>query len=136
VKSAPARSPFGIDEGSSEARGSGAGRERDQIDSPVRPGSEPAEAEVVHARHSGAAEPGFWHPPLPPQERFQEWGKLRAPVRGGERPPSLFERVTASFRNREREGDPEPGRARPETADPALATAEEDPYDVPAFLRR
>ena len=46
---------------------------------------------------------GYWHPPLPPQERFQEWGKLRAPVRGAERPPSLFERVTATFR-KEREG--------------------------------
>jgi cell division protein FtsZ len=136
VKSAPARTSFGADDGSSEARGSGAGRERDQVDPPVRPGSEPAEAELTHARHSAAAEPGFWHPPLPPQERFQEWGKLRAPVRAGERPPSLFERVTASFRNRERDGDPEPGRGRPETADPALATAEEDPYDVPAFLRR
>ena len=93
-------------------------------------------AEVAKARQPGAAEPGFWHPPLPPQERFQEWGKLRAPVRGAERPPSLFERVTASFRTREREGDAEPARGRPEMADPALATAEEDPYDVPAFLRR
>jgi cell division protein FtsZ len=135
-KSASARSPFRTDDGSSEARGAGAGRERDQGDAVIRAGSEPTEVEVAHARQSGAAEPGFWHPPLPPQERFQEWGKLRAPVRAGERPPSLFERVTASFRNREREGDPEPGRGRPEPADPALATAEEDPYDVPAFLRR
>jgi cell division protein FtsZ len=136
VKSAPARSSFAPDDGSSEARGSGAGRERDQVDSPLRPGLQPTEAEIAHARQSSAAEPGFWHPPLPPQERFQEWGKLRAPVRGAERPPSLFERVTASFRNREREGDPEAGRPRPEMAEPALATAEEDPYDVPAFLRR
>jgi cell division protein FtsZ len=134
VKSAPGRRPFADDP--SEARVSGAGRESDQVDGKTRTTAEPAEAEVANARQSGAAEPGFWHPPLPPQERFQEWGKLRAPVRGAERPPSLFERVTASFRNREREGDPEAARGRPETADPALATAEEDPYDVPAFLRR
>jgi hypothetical protein len=52
-----------------------------------------------------------------PQERFQEWGRLRAPVRDLERLPSLFERVTASF-----------GRQRSERArerDPAVA--EEDP---------
>jgi cell division protein FtsZ len=134
VKSAPGRRPF-ADDPSSEARIMGAARERDPVEGEVRATSEPAEAEIAHARQSGA-EPGFWHPPLPPQERFQEWGKLRAPVRGAERPPSLFERVTASFRNREREGDPEAARGRPETADPALATAEEDPYDVPAFLRR
>jgi cell division protein FtsZ len=135
VKSAPARSPFAVDQ-SSEARVSSAARERDQVEGQARAPSAPAEAEAANARQSGAAEPGFWHPPLPPQERFQEWGKLRAPVRGAERPPSLFERVTASFRNREREGDPEAARGRPETADPVLATAEEDPYDVPAFLRR
>jgi cell division protein FtsZ len=135
VKSAPGRRPFADDQ-SSEARVLGAARERDHVEGEVRTTSEPAEAEVAHARQSSAAEPGFWHPPLPPQERFQEWGKLRAPVRGAERPPSLFERVTASFRNREREGEPEAVRGRPETADPALATAEEDPYDVPAFLRR
>ncbi len=135
VKSAPGRRPFADDQ-SSEARVLGAARERDHVEGEVRTTSEPAEAEVAHARQSSAAEPGFWHPPLPPQERFQEWGKLRAPVRGAERPPSLFERVTASFRNREREGEPEAARGRPETADPALATAEEDPYDVPAFLRR
>ena len=135
VKSAPARGPF-ADDPSSEARVSGAARERDQVEGQVRAPSEAAEAEIANARQSGAAERGFWHPPLPPQERFQEWGRLRAPVRGAERPPSLFERVTASFRNREREGDPEAARGRPEMADPALATAEEDPYDVPAFLRR
>jgi cell division protein FtsZ len=135
VKSAPGRRPFADDQ-SSEARVLGAARERDHVEGDVRTTSEPAEAEVAHARQSSAAEPGFWHPPLPPQERFQEWGKLRAPVRGAERPPSLFERVTASFRTREREGEPEAARGRPETADPALATAEEDPYDVPAFLRR
>jgi cell division protein FtsZ len=135
VKSAPGRRPFADDQ-SSEARVLGAARERDHVEGEVRTTSEPAEAELAHARQSSAAEPGFWHPPLPPQERFQEWGKLRAPVRGAERPPSLFERVTASFRTREREGEPEAARGRPETADPALATAEDDPYDVPAFLRR
>jgi cell division protein FtsZ len=135
AKSAPARGPF-ADDPFSEARVSGAARERDQVEGQVRAPSESAEAEIANARQSGAAERSFWHPPLPPQERFQEWGKLRAPVRGAERPPSLFERVTASFRNREREGDPEAARGRPEMADPALATAEEDPYDVPAFLRR
>ena len=92
----------------------------------------------VDRRASGAGEPGFWQPPLPPQERFQEWGKLRAPVRDAERPPSLFERVTASFgRGRERPGDTpgsSPGGA--EGADSRLATAEEDAYDIPAFLRR
>ena len=136
IKSTPARGSFGGEDQSSEPRISSGVREREQVGSPGRQPSEAAEAEVVHARQSGAAEPGFWHPPLPPQERFQEWGKLRAPVRGAERPPSLFERVTATFRNREREGDPEAGRSRPEMADSALATAEEDPYDVPAFLRR
>jgi cell division protein FtsZ len=136
IKSTPARASFGGEDQSSEPRISSGVREREQVGLPGRQPSEAAEAEVVHARQSGAAEPGFWHPPLPPQERFQEWGKLRAPVRGAERPPSLFERVTATFRNREREGDPEAGRSRPEMADSALATAEEDPYDVPAFLRR
>jgi cell division protein FtsZ len=135
VKSAPGRRPFADDQ-SSEARVLGAARERDHVEGEVRTTSEPVAAEVANARQSGGAEPGFWHPPLPPQERFQEWGKLRAPVRGAERPPSLFERVTASFRNRERDGEPEAARGRPEPADPALATAEEDPYDVPAFLRR
>jgi hypothetical protein len=52
-----------------------------------------------------------WHPPLPPQERFQEWARLRAPVR--ERPPSLFERVTATFGRKRLE--------RPRQHDPAVA---------------
>ena len=84
-------------------------------------------------------EPGY--PPLPPHERFQEWGKLRAPVRDLERGPSLFERVTASF-GRQR---PEPRPEQPERVpEPALAgeaeqrraSAGEDVYDIPAFLRR
>ena len=90
--------------------------------------SEPAEAGAIKPRERGGADPGFWHPPLPPQERFQEWGKLRAPVRDAERAPSLFERVTASFRMSASE--------RAERREPALATAEEDTYDIPAFLRR
>ena len=85
-------------------------------------------------------EPGY--PPLPPHERFQEWGKLRAPVRDVERAPSLFERVTASF-GRQR---PSLSRSGPSSACPSRrwrgeaeerrASAEEDVYDIPAFLRR
>jgi cell division protein FtsZ len=113
--------------------------DRSGPDAPLaRPKAEPAGAAIGKARERGAGEPGFWQPPLPPQERFQEWGKLRAPVRDAERPPSLFERVTASFgRGRERPGDTpgsSPGGA--EGADSRLATAEEDAYDIPAFLRR
>ncbi len=102
------------------------------------------EGEETHPKARKAmpkpTEPGFMHPPLPPQERFHDWSKVRAPVRDIERPPSLFERVTASF-----------GRARPERHDvdrePALAgvdeepqrprrSSEEDVLDIPAFLRR
>jgi hypothetical protein len=58
-----------------------------------------------------------------------------------ERAPSLFERVTASF-GRQR---PEPRPEQPERVpEPALAgeaeerraSAGEDVYDIPAFLRR
>jgi len=85
-------------------------------------------------------EPGY--PPLPPHERFQEWGTLRAPVRDVERAPSLFERVTASF-GRQR-AEPEPERAVERVPEPAMAgeaeqrraRVEEDVYDIPAFLRR
>jgi cell division protein FtsZ len=88
-------------------------------------------------------EPGY--PPLPPHERFQEWGKLRAPVRDVERAPSLFERVTASFGRQRAESQPEqPERAAERVPEPAMAgeaeerrtRAEEDVYDIPAFLRR
>jgi cell division protein FtsZ len=88
-------------------------------------------------------EPGY--PPLPPHERFQEWGKLRAPVRDVERAPSLFERVTASFGRQRAEPQPEePERADERVPEPAMAgeaeqrrtRAEEDVYDIPAFLRR
>lgn len=82
---------------------------------------------------------GFLHPPLPPQERFQDWSKLRAPLRETERAPSLFERVTASFARHRHEPMPEPA------PEPAMAggpptehksTAEEELYDIPTFLRR
>ena len=56
-------------------------------------------------------------------------------MRDAERPPSLFERVTATFR-KEREGVPAAAPERAERREPALATAEEDTYDIPAFLRR
>jgi hypothetical protein len=101
------------------------------------PSAEP-EAPDVAARSTEPGRP-FLHPPLPPQERFQEWGRLRAPVRELERPPSLFERVTASFgrQRQERPGGPEPALAGADAAGPHLAASEEDPsYDIPAFLRR
>jgi cell division protein FtsZ len=87
-------------------------------------------------------EPGY--PPLPPHERFQEWGKLRAPVREMERSPSLFERVTASFgrqRTEPRPDQPERAERVPEAAmaggvEERRVSAEEDVYDIPAFLRR
>lgn len=98
----------------------------------------PAEGPVARAKGMGWSEPGVLHPPLPPQERFQEWGKLRAPVRDVDRPPSLFERVTASFaRGKERTvGDLGTAVAEPEVAERQLVSAEEESYDIPAFLRR
>jgi cell division protein FtsZ len=122
-----------------EPRGSSIDQPRHQAgsaDASGWPKSEPAEAGAIKAKERSGTEPGFWHPPLPPQERFQEWGKLRAPVRDAERAPSLFERVTATFRNKEREGTPAAATDRVEGREPALATAEEDTYDIPAFLRR
>jgi hypothetical protein len=92
-------------------------------------------------------EPGY--PPLPPQERFQEWGRLRAPVRDIERSPSLFERVTATFGRQQRaDQHPEhleqPERVVERAPEPVMAGgaeerrpgSEEDVYDIPAFLRR
>jgi cell division protein FtsZ len=84
-------------------------------------------------------EPGY--PPLPPQERFQEWGKLRAPVREMERAPSLFERVTASFGRQREDPAQEPVERAPEPAmagdtGERRAGSEEEVYDIPAFLRR
>jgi cell division protein FtsZ len=112
-----------------EQRGSGTGEPSGW------PRSAPAEAGMAKLKERSAIEGGYWHPPLPPQERFQEWGKLRAPMRGAERPPSLFERVTATFR-KEREGATAAPPVHAEGGDAALATAEEEAYDIPAFLRR
>ena len=121
------------------------------VEHPPHPAEPPAQAPQAHAQRAQAVaqpdtirpprlgEPGY--PPLPLHERFQEWGKLRAPVRDVERGPSLFERVTASF-GRQR---PEPRPEQPERVpEPALAgeaeqrraSAGEDVYDIPAFLRR
>ncbi len=80
----------------------------------------------------------FLHPPLPPQERFQEWARLRAPVRELERAPSLFERVTASL------AGARSGRASRPRSDRATTSArrgmtlpeDDQAYDIPAFLRR
>jgi cell division protein FtsZ len=135
---APAEAPAAAaDPGTSDGESAtAAGRERVGADGPApRPRHEPATA---RAKERAASEPGYWHPPLPPQERFHEWGKLRAPVRESERSPSLFERVTASFaRSRERVGDAQAAPpARAEAAESRLATVEEDAYDIPAFLRR
>jgi cell division protein FtsZ len=139
---APAEASAGsADHGASEAQeGAGAGR-RDRAcpsDPTARPRHEPAGAGIAKTKERVASEPGYWHPPLPPQERFQEWGKLRAPVREAERPPSLFERVTASFaRGRERAPEPAgPPLGRADGVDSRVATVEEDAYDIPAFLRR
>jgi cell division protein FtsZ len=91
------------------------------------------------AARSGEASRPFLHPPLPPQERFQEWGRLRAPVRELEPAQSLFARVTATFRQRsDRPEERDPAPAGAETGPPApLAVAdEESSYDIPAFLRR
>jgi hypothetical protein len=87
------------------------------------------------------AEAAFLHPPLPPQERFHDWSKVRAPVRDMERAPSLFERVTQSFaRARQERGasvpEREPVMAGGEVEQRRPAAAEEDMYDIPAFLRR
>ena len=104
-------------------------------EAPGWPRPDAADDGAIRQTERAGPQSGFWHPPLPPQERFQEWGKLRAPVRDAERPPSLFERVTATFR-KEREGVPAAAADPAERREPALATAEEDTYDIPAFLRR
>ena len=89
---------------------------------------EPQAPDVV-AKPAEVSQP-FLHPPLPPQERFQEWGRLRAPVRELERPPSLFERVTASFgrRRQERPAEPEPALPTTEAGEPRLPTKEEPKF--------
>jgi len=118
--------------GGAEAGGEAAG---------AGPAGEP-QAPDIAARDAESGKPterGFLHPPLPPQERFQEWGRLRAPVREPERAPSLFERVTASFgRQRpERPGEPVAALASADVREQHLAVTDEDAsYDIPAFLRR
>jgi cell division protein FtsZ len=107
---------------------------------PATPGEAPASDIAARGGEPvRSGERGFPHPPLPPQERFQEWGRLRAPVRELERAPSLFERVTASFgRPRpERPGEHASASAGSESNEQRLALAEEEhSYDIPAFLRR
>jgi cell division protein FtsZ len=138
---APAEAAAGSADHASEAQeGAGAGG-RDRAspgDPPSGPRHEPAGTGIAKTKERFASEPGHWHPPLPPQERFQEWGKLRAPVREAERPPSLFERVTATFaRGRERVPEPAgPPLGRADGVDARVASVEEDAYDIPAFLRR
>jgi cell division protein FtsZ len=120
----------------------GAGREAGDADrdwaGDMAPGAAP-HAPARSAEPGKPAERGYPHPPLPPQERFQEWGRLRAPVREFERPPSLFERVTATFGRQRPEppGERVQALAGAEAREPQLAVTEEDPsYDIPAFLRR
>lgn len=85
-----------------------------------------------------SADPGLLHPPLPPQERFQDWSRVRAPVRDTERAPSLFERVTSSFARArtEREDGREPMLAGVAGEHKESRQEEEEVYDIPAFLRR
>jgi cell division protein FtsZ len=86
------------------------------------------------------SEAGYLRPPLPPQERYQEWGGLRAPVRELERAPSLFERMTASFARHRPEplpdAEPEPALAETSSSDRRVRSAEEEALEIPAFLRR
>jgi len=128
-----------------EAGRRGAGQEAGGADrdwaGEAAPGVEPPARDVAArgAEPGKPAERGFAHPPLPPQERFQEWGRLRAPMREFERPPSLFERVTATFgRQRpERPSERVPALAGADADEQRPAVSEEDPsYDIPAFLRR
>jgi cell division protein FtsZ len=124
------------------------------VEHPPHPAEPPAQVPQAHAQRAQVVaqpdtirqaapprlgEPGY--PPLPPHERFQEWGKLRAPVRDVERGPSLFERVTASFGRQRSEPRPEQAERVPEPAlageaEERRASAGEDVYDIPAFLRR
>ena len=110
----------------------------------AKPEPVPAEAEAIAAERR-SVEPGKpgepSYQPLPPEERFQEWGRLRAPVREFERPPSLFERVAhfagaGRHRTERPQASSEPALAGGEPAERQLAAAEEDVYEIPAFLRR
>jgi cell division protein FtsZ len=102
------------------------------------PAPSPAAAQRA-ASQAGVPEAGYLRPSLPSQERYQEWGQLRAPAREMERPPSLFERMTASFarhRPERPEGDQEPAMAEAGTSERRVRSAEEETLDIPAFLRR
>jgi cell division protein FtsZ len=93
----------------------------------------------VKAEGSRSGQPGLRAPALPPQERFHDWSRLRAPVRETERAPSLFERVTASFaraRHEHPEGEREPELATADAGDRRHAGGEEEVLEIPAFLRR
>jgi cell division protein FtsZ len=86
-----------------------------------------------------STEPGLRAPALPPQERFHDWSRLRAPVRETDRAPSLFERVTATFaraRPEHPEGEREPELATADAGDRRHASGEEEVLEIPAFLRR
>jgi cell division protein FtsZ len=134
-KDAPARAEVPAESGRNGGEGAGAAAPEQPPE--TAPSADPQRPDV-RTKSAEASRP-FPHPPLPPQERFQEWGRLRAPVRELERPPSLFERVTASFgRQRpERPGEPQPALAASEAVSSrSTVSDEESSYDIPAFLRR
>ncbi len=91
--------------------------------------------------HRAAPEAGYLRPPLPTQERPQDWARMRTPAREVPRMPSLFERVTASFARGRQEAE----QIEPAEAEPAMAGGEaqerrrhneEEMYEIPTFLRR
>jgi hypothetical protein len=134
-KDAPVRTEAPVESGRNGG-GAEAGGAAPDKDADAASASEPQAPDL--AARSGEAGRPFLHPPLPPQERFQEWGRLRAPVRELERPPSLFERVTASFgrQRHERPGE-DPALASSEAIAARPAPSEEEAsLDIPAFLRR
>ena len=135
AKSAPARAPF-ADDPSSEARVSGAARERDQVEGQVRAPSESAEAEVANARQSGAAERGFWHPPCPRRSASRSGASCGHPyaVPSGRRACSSGSpRASATGSAK---ATPRQRADVPKWPIPPWPRRREDPYDVPAFLRR
>jgi cell division protein FtsZ len=135
-KDLPGRTETAGESGRNGSGEGGDGRPADKS-SEAGPAAEPRSSDLA-ARSGGLGRP-FLHPPLPPQERFQDWGRLRAPAREVERPPSLFERMTASFgrQRQERSGDQEPALTSAEPVGARLTASEEEPsYDIPAFLRR
>ena len=135
-KEAPARVEAPAENG--RGGGDGAGRPGPDEAAEAAPPAGPQAPDV--AARSGEAGRPFLHPPLPPQERFQEWGRLRAPVRELEPAPSLFARMTATF-SRQRAERPDERDLMPAAAEagataPVAAPDEELSYDIPAFLRR